>query len=180
MKKLFTLAIMMIASLTMVEAQKFADVDVSPMDAAIWRTARNTPAKAKLIYSRPMKKGREIWGSLVPYDKVWRTGANEAPEITFYEDVNFGGKDVKAGTYSLFVIPGKSEWTFILNNELNQWGSFQYNESNDVVRVKGTAGNNEAPIEAFSAIWENQDDGSVHLILGWGDKHGRVSIRTNS
>ncbi|NNF33623.1 MAG: DUF2911 domain-containing protein [Saprospiraceae bacterium] len=180
MKKLFTLAVMMIASLTFVDAQKFAGVDPSPMDAAIWRTARNAPAKAKIIYSRPMKKDREIWGSLVPYDKMWRTGANEAPEITFYEDVNFGGKQVKAGTYSLFVIPGKSEWTFVLNSDLNQWGNYQYNESSDVVRVKGPAGNNETPVEAFSATWENQDDGSVHLILGWDDQHGRVPIRTNS
>ena len=179
MKRLFTLAILMVASFTFVGAQKFAGIDKSPMDAALWRAERNAPVKAKVIYSRPMKNDREIWGSLVPYDKMWRTGANEAPEITFYEDVDFGGKAVKAGTYTLFVIPGKSEWTFVLNSELNQWGNYRYNESSDVVRVTGPAGSND-PVEAFSITWENQSDGSVHLILGWDDQHGRVPIRTNS
>ena len=177
MKKLFTLAILMIASLTFVDAQKFAGIDKSPLDISIWRTARNAPALAKVVYSRPMKNGRTVWGELVPYGKVWRTGANESTEVTFYNDVYFGGKSVKAGTYSLFTIPGEKKCTFILNNTLNQWGNFGYDESADVVRVEGTVGTNSEPTEAFSIAWENQDDGSAHLIIGWDDKHARVTVK---
>jgi hypothetical protein len=80
----------------------------------------------KISYSQPSKKGREIFGTLVPYDQVWRTGANMGTEITFFKDVNFGGKSVKAGTYTLFTIPGANEWTVILNPELKQQGSSNY------------------------------------------------------
>lgn len=80
----------------------------------------------KISYSQPSKKGREIFGTLVPFDQVWRTGANMGTEITFAKDVNFGGKSVKAGTYTLFSIPGEKEWTVILNPELKQQGSSNY------------------------------------------------------
>lgn len=80
------------------------------------------PPTMKIVYGRPLKNGRTIFGGIIPYDKVWRTGANEATEITFYKDVVFGGQAVKAGTYSLFTIPGKKEWTFILNKDLDIWG----------------------------------------------------------
>lgn len=80
----------------------------------------------KISYSQPSKKGREIFGTLVPFDQVWRTGANMGTEITFAKDVNFGGKSVKAGTYTLFTIPGQNEWTVILNPELKQQGSSNY------------------------------------------------------
>ena len=177
MKKLFTLAILMIASLTVVDAQKFAGLDKSPMDAAIWRTERNAPVKAKVIYSRPMKNDREIWGSLVPYGKIWRVGANETTEITFTQDVTFGGKSVKSGTYALYAIPGASEWIVILNSKLNTWGHYQYDESSDVVRVQATVGDNESNVEAFSITFENQEDGSTHLVMGWDNKHARVPIK---
>ncbi|WP_127128578.1 DUF2911 domain-containing protein [Pseudoflavitalea rhizosphaerae] len=92
----------------------------------------------KISYGQPSKRGREIFGKLVPYGKVWRTGANEATEITFTKDGSFGGKPVKAGTYSLFTIPGEEEWTFILNSELKQWGSYKYEQikGKDVLSVK--------------------------------------------
>ena len=177
MKKMFTLAILMIASLTFVDAQKFAGIDKSPMDAAFWRASRNAPVKAKIIYSRPMKNNRDVWGTLVPYGKVWRVGANETTEITFSQDVTFGGKAVKAGTYALYAIPGETEWTVILNSKLNTWGNYQYDESADLVRVKGIVGDNESVVEAFSIIFENQDDGSTHLVMGWDNKHARVPIK---
>ena len=92
----------------------------------------------KISYGQPSKRGRVIFGELVPYGEVWRTGANNATEITFAKDGTFGGKPVKAGTYSLFTIPGEKEWTFILNSELKQWGSYKYNEikDKDVLQVK--------------------------------------------
>ncbi len=87
-------------------------------------------------YSQPAVKGREIYGDLVPFDKIWRTGANEATTISFSADTYFGGKMVKTGTYSLFTIPGEKEWTIILNSEAKQWGAYSYKVENDVLRVK--------------------------------------------
>src|SRR5829696_3874612 len=80
----------------------------------------------KVTYGRPYKKGRVIFGGLEKYGKVWRTGADEATEITFANDVNFGGKRVKAGTYTLFTIPDRNQWTVILNSQLGQWGAYDY------------------------------------------------------
>src|SRR5436189_1888840 len=87
-----------------------------------------------VTYGRPYKKGRDIFGGLEKYGKVWRTGADSATHITFKKDGTFGGKAVKAGTYTLFTIPNEKEWTIILNGELKQWGAFAYeqNKSKDI------------------------------------------------
>jgi len=87
-------------------------------------------------YGETTMKGREIFGNLVPYGKVWRTGANEASVIEFNKDVKLNGKLVKAGKYSLFTIPGEEEWTIILNSIWDQWGAYNYDESKDVVRFE--------------------------------------------
>jgi Protein of unknown function (DUF2911) len=87
-------------------------------------------------YSRPGVKGRKIWGSLVPYSKVWRAGANEATKITFNKNVEINGEKLPAGTYSFFAIPGEKEWTLIFNKVANQWGAFTYNELQDALRIK--------------------------------------------
>ncbi|MCL5028461.1 MAG: DUF2911 domain-containing protein [Bacteroidetes bacterium] len=86
-------------------------------------------------YSRPGVKGRKIWGGLVPYDKVWRAGANEATKITFGSDVWIEGKKLPAGSYGFFVIPREKDWTVIFNKVADQWGAFEYNESEDAMRV---------------------------------------------
>jgi hypothetical protein len=90
----------------------------------------------RIVYSRPGVKGRTIWGKLVPYDAVWRAGANEATKITFSTDVTIAGKKLKKGAYSFFAIPGKNEWTIIFNKVADQWGAFEYNESEDALRIK--------------------------------------------
>src|SRR5690348_13483389 len=84
-----------------------------------------------ITYSRPGVKGRQIWGGLVPYDKVWRTGANEATTIAFTDDVTVNGQPLPKGTYSLHTIPGKDQWTIIFNKVANQWGSFTYDQAQD-------------------------------------------------
>ena len=91
-----------------------------------------------ITYCRPSVKGRVIWGGLVPYDQVWRTGANEATTITFAEDVTVGGTKLPAGTYGLFTIPGKDEWTVIFNKGAKQWGAYEYKQDQDVLRLKVT------------------------------------------
>ncbi|MCL6296638.1 DUF2911 domain-containing protein [Jejuia spongiicola] len=152
---------------TNVNAQKFSKLDKSPMDAAIYKTSRNSPAIAKVIYSRPQLKGRAL-SSLAPNGKVWRTGANEAATITLYNDMKIGGKSVSAGEYSLFTIPGEKEWTIILNKDVNVWGAYAYNEANDVVRVSAPVSSGDS-LEAFSIAFSKNA-----MNLGWGTT--RVSV----
>lgn len=90
----------------------------------------------QILYGRPGVKGRTIWGKLVPFDAVWRAGANEATKITFSTDVIIEGKKLKKGSYSFFTIPGKKEWTIIFNRVADQWGAFEYNETQDALRIK--------------------------------------------
>jgi Protein of unknown function (DUF2911) len=88
-----------------------------------------------ITYSRPGVKGRQIWGALVPYDQVWRTGANEATAISFSDDVSINGQALPKGTYSLHSIPGKDSWTLIFNKVADQWGSYSYDATKDALRV---------------------------------------------
>ena len=125
-KAILAIAIFTIALVSSSEtvAQEFRGLDKSPMDAASYPANwRNADKLVKIIYSRPQLKGRSL-DKLAPKDKVWRTGANEAAEITFYKEVTFGGKKVSAGTYSLFSIPTDGDWTIILSNQKNIWGSY--------------------------------------------------------
>lgn len=91
-----------------------------------------------VTYGRPYKKDRDIFGGLEKYGKVWRLGADEATTITFKEDVNFAGKAVKAGTYTMFAIPNEKEWTIILNTEPGQWGAYNYDKIKDKDVVQAT------------------------------------------
>lgn len=90
----------------------------------------------KVDYCRPGVKDRKIWGGLVPYNEVWRTGANEATTIEFMDDVIVEGHKVPSGKYGLFTIPGENEWTIILNKVWDQWGAFNYDEAEDFLRFK--------------------------------------------
>jgi Protein of unknown function (DUF2911) len=94
-------------------------------------------AKVTISYHQPAVKGRKIWGALVPYGQVWRTGANNATTIEFDKDVTIEGKALKAGKYGLFTIPTEGgEWTIVFNKGADQWGSYSYKDSDDVLRVK--------------------------------------------
>ncbi|QRM87950.1 DUF2911 domain-containing protein [Lacinutrix sp. WUR7] len=147
-------------------AQDFAELNKSPMDAAAFPTDYKNPDKLiKVVYSRPQLKERSL-DKLAPNGKVWRTGANEATEITLYTDMKLGSTLVKAGTYSLATIPGEKEWTIILNKDLNTWGSYFYNEANDVARITVPVGSSKKSIEAFSIAFKESDKG-VDMFLGW-------------
>lgn len=130
---LWAAAFILITSSTISYAQqKEEKVRISPK-ASVSQTVGFTDVT--ISYSRPGVKGRKIWGDLVPYDKVWRAGANEATKITFSTDVMVEGKKLSAGSYGFFVIPGKKEWTLIFNKVADQWGAFEYNEAEDVLRI---------------------------------------------
>ncbi|MBC3847699.1 DUF2911 domain-containing protein [Winogradskyella echinorum] len=148
-------------------AQKFKGLDKSPMDAASYPDDYKDANKlVKITYSRPQLKGRSV-DELAPAGKVWRTGANEAAEITLYTDMMLGGTKVKAGTYTFYLIPGEGEWTAIISSDLNVWGSYFYNEKNDVARLDVPVTEGKESLEAFSIAFEKSDNG-VHMHLGWG------------
>ncbi|KAA2243407.1 DUF2911 domain-containing protein [Chitinophaga agrisoli] len=129
----------------------------------------------KVSYGQPSKRNREIFGKLVPYGEVWRLGANEATEITFAKNATFGGKPVKAGTYTLFAIPGKSEWTFILNSTLKQWGAFKYNEikGNDVLKVTAPATTVGSPVEKLTITLP-----ANKLVVEWDKTKVEVPVKS--
>jgi hypothetical protein len=131
-------------------------------------TARYKNTYLKITYSQPQKNGREIFGKLVPYDQVWRTGANEATEITTTNDILVNGITLKAGTYSLFTIPGKEKWTIIFNSDLGLWGSYNYNPKMDVMRFdapsKSTAEN--IIYEPFTIRIDQKTD-TAELFMLW-------------
>jgi len=132
-----------------------------------------------ITYSRPGVKGRVIWGGLVPYDKVWRTGANEATAITFSDDVTIEGKALPAGTYGLHTIPGKAEWTIIFNKLADQWGSYDYDESKDALRIQ-VKPQEGPPQEWMMFFFAEVLPASAVVELAWEKLRVRFGIETNT
>lgn len=150
---------------------KFAPVDASaadivyfPLNAA--KAKDGLTPQIKVIYSRPAKKGRDIFGVLEQFGKVWRLGANECTEIKFYKKVKIGGKSIKAGVYSVFAIPEKDKWTLIINKQTDRWGAFTYDETKDVLRTDIPVKTLEKPIESFSITFTPSNDGA-NMIFAW-------------
>ncbi len=138
MKKspIFAVAVLMGAAALLAAAPALAQLDLprpSPK-ATVSQTVGLTDIT--ITYCRPSVKGRTIWGGLVPYDQVWRTGANEATTIMFSDDVTVEGTKLPAGTYGLFTVPGKDDWTVIFNKGAKQWGAYEYKQADDVLRIK--------------------------------------------
>ncbi len=162
-----------------VQAQEMAGLDKSPMDMAYYpdnfahdrkfapKLIGDTPALVRITYSRPAKKEREIFGKLIPYNEVWRTGANESTEIKFFKDVIIQGKKVKAGTYSLFTIPNANEWLIIINSDVDFWGAYSYNQANDILRVTVPVKNSVEVIENFSIQLSKVNSSEAVVRLAW-------------
>jgi hypothetical protein len=131
MKKLsaFIIATLFIAFTLPAEAQ---DKPLSPLETV---EGKSGGAKVTIVYSRPSAKGRKMIGGKEPFGQVWRTGANKATTIEFDKNVQIEGKDLAAGKYSLFTIPGETEWTIIFNKNADQWGAYSYEQKDDVLRV---------------------------------------------
>jgi hypothetical protein len=144
----------------------FKDLDKSPLDVIMYRDS-NKVAVARVIYSRPSKKEREIFGSLVPYDQIWRTGANEATEIAFYKDVMIDNQLVKAGSYSIYTIPGENQWSFILNSATTQSGT-NYDPKRDILKATMDIIPSPQEIESFSISFVEQKQGAI-IFLGWDE-----------
>lgn len=123
--------------------------------------------KVEITYSRPGVKDRDIFGDLVPYGKLWRTGANAATRFEFSDDVKIGGKELKAGTYALFTIPGKNEWTIIFNKNYKQGGTGQYSEAEDAIRFTATPQKIDYQVETFTITIDEVRSTSANIALMW-------------
>ena len=168
MKKTFLVVTILFFSgifLNQAIAQDFKGLDKSPMDLASYPDNYRISDKViKIIYSRPQLKGRSLT-NLAKLGKKWRTGANEATEITFYKDVNFGGTEVKSGTYTMYTIPGETTWTVVLSSKVNVWGVYFHKDENDVAKVSVPVKKSEKIIDLFSIVIDK--DMTIHM--GWGD-----------
>lgn len=123
----------------------------------------------KVTYGRPHLRGREVFkpgSDIAPLDSVWRTGANEATEITVTDTVKMAGVTVPTGTYTLFTIPGEKSWTIILNNDVGQWGAYKYNKKQDFVRFEVPVSSVDALYEPFTILFD-QKEGEVSLQMIW-------------
>ncbi len=179
MKKTFSILALLAFSLVTF-AQDFPKIDKSPMDAAYFPTkapkrtfAKTEKAKMaqtpkiRVLYSRPMKKGRTVFGELLKFDEAWRIGANESTEVLFMTDVKFGDTDVKAGRYSLIAVPTKDSWTLNLNSELDGWGNYSYNPEANVASVTVPTQSSSEEIEALSIVLYEKATNLIHLKIGW-------------
>lgn len=129
--------------------------------------------KITIDYSQPSKRGREVFGVLEKYGKVWRTGANESTWIELSKDVKVEGESLAAGKYGLFTIPGKDEWTIIFNKKWDGWGAYEYNEENDVLRVKVKPASTDEVVETFTIDINEAGD----VILAWDQTKVQFAIR---
>jgi uncharacterized protein YdeI (BOF family) len=128
----------------------------------------------EITYSRPTAKGRKIFGDLVPFGKIWRTGANAATKVTFGEDVKVGGVPVKAGSYAIYSVPNAKEWEIIINKGANNSGLTGYKTEDDVARFKVETGELPMMIENFTIILGNQTASSIDIQILW--EHTAVQI----
>lgn len=129
-------------------------------------------------YSRPSTKGRKIFGELVPYGQVWRTGANAATVLTFSTDVTVGGQSIPAGSYALYAIPGKNDWTIILSKNTQLWGSIGYNPAEDQARFEVEASKTSKKYETFEIAFNNFTDNSAVVSMKWETTRVDFKIQT--
>lgn len=127
--------------------------------------AKDQPV-ARLIYSRPLKSGRDIFGGIIRYNELWRLGANESTEIEFFRNVKVGGKTVAKGRYTMYCIPGESKWTIIINKDNYCWGSFTYDSRKDVARADIETTKTTDTVEAFTMYFDETKNGA-NLIILW-------------
>jgi len=174
------LALVLFCSLSAaaVAQSKFSPLDKSPMDVAYYpvnypvlkiQDRATEPVVARVIYSRPQKNGRVVFGELVEYGKVWRLGANEATEIELFKDVKVGGKKLKKGRYTMYALVNPDKWSIIFNSDLDTWGAFKYDAKKDVLRVDVPVQKNTEMLEALTMTFEKTNGTTFNLVAGWDD-----------
>lgn len=181
MKKVF-FSLLLISTAVISNAQAMAGsklpvLDKSPMDMVYYpinypvlkiQDKATEPLTARVIYSRPQKAGRTVFGELVEYGKVWRLGANEATELELFREVKIGNKKIPKGKYTLYAVVNAADWTLILNKETDIWGAFKYDEKKDVARINVPVQKLPEPAEAFTMYFEKAGAGT-NLIIAWDE-----------
>lgn len=175
MKQFFLMPVLLLCTLALSAQPDLPSVDKSPLDISYFpdnypvlkiRDKVTDPPTARVIYSRPKKEGRTVFGELVAYDNVWRMGANEATEIEFFTPVTVNGKKISKGRYTLYAIVKEDSWTFIINKDADTWGAFKYDESKDIARVTVSAEKTSDTVEALSMKFVKTDTG-FNLVVAW-------------
>ncbi|HKG67898.1 MAG TPA: DUF2911 domain-containing protein, partial [Segetibacter sp.] len=175
----FLLAFVLAGQVLMAQP-KPTDLDKSPMDISYYpenypilkmRAQANGEPLARIIYSRPQLKGRDIFGQEVKYNQVWRLGANEATELELFKNATIGGKRIPKGRYVLYCIPTEKKWTIIVNKDNYSWGSFTYKSDKDVARIDVPVQKNDAITEALTIYFEKSN-----LILLWENIKASVPV----
>lgn len=171
--KYFAPLLLVAVSFTTLHAQEAVPARPSPVAIV---SCKYKDTYLKIVYGQPQKKGREIFGKLVPFGQVWRLGANEATEITITRDVFINGQLLAAGSYSMFAIPEKEKWTLIFNKELGQWGSYNYNVSKDALRLElpSQVVTGNSSFESFT-IAIDQKNNKAEISMTWD----RTTVRFN-
>lgn len=158
-------------------AFKLPVLDKSPMDMSYYpanypvlriQDKATEPLVARVIYSRPQKEGRTIFGGLVEYGQVWRLGANEATELELYRDVKVKDKKLPKGRYTLYAIPTETQWTIIFNKDTDIWGAFKYDSKKDVLRVDVPVQKSPTVIEPFTLSF-NKSASGADMIMAWDE-----------
>jgi hypothetical protein len=154
---------------------KLPPIDKSPMDMIYFpidypvlkiKDKATEPLLARVIYSRPQRNNRPIFGELVEYNTIWRLGANEATEVEFYKEVKIGNKKVPKGRYTLYAIARPDQWTIILNKDTDTWGAFKYDEKKDVARISVPVRKAPEVVDAFSMSFSKTASGA-DLVIAW-------------
>jgi Protein of unknown function (DUF2911) len=182
--KLIAIVLLSVSSLSLHAQSRYNSMDKSPMDASYYpvnypilkiQDKATEPLLARVIYSRPQKNGRAVFGELVEYGKVWRMGANEATEIDFYKDVKIKGKKIKKGRYTLYALVNLDKWTIIVNSETDTWGAFKYDPKKDLVRIEVPVQKNTEQVEALAILFEKENTG-FNLVVAWDDNLVKLPI----
>jgi hypothetical protein len=185
MKKMIVFLAFVSCCFVSMAQSKFPPLDKSPMDMCYYpvnypilkiQNKATEPLIARIVYGRPQKDGRAIFGELEPFGSVWRLGANEATEIEFYKDVKFGTKKIKKGRYSLYALINADKWTLIVNKETDTWGAFKYDSAKDIARIAVPVQKQMEITEAFSILFEKDTLNSANILFAWDDVLVKVSF----
>jgi hypothetical protein len=188
MKKLITLlGIFQLVFISLMGQNNLPAIDKSPMDMSYYpvnypvlkiQDKITEPVVARVIYSRPQRSGRAIFGGLVKNGEVWRVGANEATEIEFFRTVHINGKKVRAGRYTLYAIVGDNNWSLILNKETDTWGAFKYDSKKDLLRLDVPVQKTDAAVEYLSMMFEKTTAG-CNLNISWDNSKVSLPVTFN-
>jgi len=157
-------------------AQLFKDMDKNPQDIVYYRPSEEATPQIKVIYGRPKAKDDKVFGTQVPYGRIWKTGSNESTEVRFYCDVMFGNKYVKAGTYSLYTIPNKNYWIVILNGKTDTYGANFYNPKFNIASIEVPAVKGQK-LENFSIAFTSKNYGT-QMVLAWAETRVKIPLYT--